>query len=733
MNHGIQKYRSTSATGLGMAAASGDAALLQNLQRVSDQINLADSSAARLVFAREGINDGHLATLNQIDQNLSAVLDQVVGALGYRNAKNAGVIAACESAATLAGMGIAAGVEFARRNTSIAGLRSDISGVEVFSESAEHVPAYHGKRADRIVAAMESFDQREQKNAALYTLGFNFSVALQSEFGETLYPLLTLPSDQVGFGIVVNRLTVHKGQTHASTGAVSELKKIDLVRAPVDASVLSRKKNRVVPVVRAGNVDKFVDAGVIPAAAYTEEGANFNTAPYKVGVEVDLLGISQTDAQLAAGARTQIDSIDPAASLEAIYLQIGTDVVKLPVYGLTGSNFVYNQQGRPEDRRLSFRNKNIKLIAAKTKLFDGTAFVDLAPINTHSLTVVLDITLDGTLNTEFGTVDVRAPRVQVVRLEDANGVAVTSGAGYTAVMAALVSPTIIGYDLRAFLTNVSLRERGDYIDSSQFVQLYEVPLLSPITAQRPVHSNGEFDASDYEKLVTTVRFRLYGDSVTAILEAVDRLEQYASTPLLNEDAPSGLGAARFHVKPYFKTDSVDVSAITSTLDSVSAARNVAAVLVNKIRDAAFLAYIYSEYESAQLATGYVGPTTVIIATDPYIRRYLQLDGEVRLASEKFDVKIVDTLDKRFRGKLFITFGVFGEDRNSAPNILNWGNLIYAPEVVVSSNLPQGTGIARETIVQPRYRFVEHLPVGVMISVTGITAAMATNLLRMDQV
>ena len=239
----------------------------------------------------------------------------------------------------------------------------------------------------------------------------------------------------------------------------------------------------------------------------------------------------------------------------------------------------------------------------------------------------------------------------------------------------------------------------------------------------PVGQNGENDAADFETLVTVTRFRLAGDSVTAIFDAVDRIRDYTLIPFNNEDAPSGLGAGRFHVKPFLAelvgAEALDALAMSLTLDSQDAAKNVAAAIINKLRDIAFSMYIHSEYESAKMALGYTGETTVVIATDPYIRRYLQLDGELRTLSEKFNVKVVDTLDKRFRGKIFMTFVVMDGSRNEVPNILNWGNLIWAPEVVHHASVPRGESMSRETIVQPRYRFVNHLPIATLLTFNNV--------------
>ena len=718
--------------GIGAQAVNHDVNLLKKFSVAAASLAMPDTAVAGRVFATESISESDTMQIDTVASNFSAVISAVTSKLGTQKT---GVVMAAESAALQGGFALAARDSHIARQTSIAGVSAP-AGVEMFAVSAEHVPGFAGKRSQKIVAAVEAFDQREQRQSALYTMAYNYSVPLQSEFGETLYPLLTLPADQIGLGIIVNRLTIHRGLTHSVSGRAQELQKIDLTRAPVDHTVLSRSKNAVVPVFRATAADKFVDSALIAPVDYTVEGAAFQTSPLKIGAEANIIGLSQTDAQLTSGSANQTDTLDPAISLNNLYVKLGDDIVAINVYGRQGANFVYNQQGRPEDRRLNFRSKYVVLNNA-TKQVGGGALADLDSLVLDNLSLVLDIGVDGTVNTEYGNVMVHGPRLSIVRVLDANMQELPATNAKVVALQALISGgTVVGYDLKAYKTNVNLRERGDFIDRNQFVQLYEVPLLSPITAQRPVASNGEHDASDYETLVTTTRFRLAGDCVTAIFEAVDRLRAFTAVPFNNEDAPQGLGAARFHVKPYLAeltgVNALDAVAMSQTLDSQDAAKNVAASIINKLRDVSFSMYIQSEYESAKMATGFIGNTTVVIATDPYIRRYLQIDGEVRALSEKFDVRIVDTLDKRFRGKIFMTFVVLGENRNETPNILNWGNLVWSAETVISANVPRGESMSRETIVQPRYRFVEHLPVAAMVEVTNIGQVFDESFLKVKQ-
>lgn len=715
--------------------------LLATLRETVDAGAVAKDQVTGLVFGNESISERDRIVIGQRSDSLSAAITAARQKLNQNTEPGQrSVVLAAEHAATAGALAAIAGSGFANRDMNLANFRG--AEGQIFAVTAENAPNYHGKRDPRIVAACESFDAREGRNAALYSAAFNYTVSLSDEFTETVWPLITLPVDQVGFGIVVNRLTVHRGVSYDISGKAKEIQKIDLCRAGVDYTVLSRKKNAVVPVHRAAAADKFAAAADITPWDYTEEGNNFKTSALATGVQVNLLGLSQTDAQLASGAANQTDTMDPALSLEKLFVKAGDDVFSVGVYGRQGANFVFNPQGRAEDRHLSFKSKYIVLSKDTTRL-DGTALTTLGVMKTKSISVVLEVNATGDFNYEFGNVTVFGNSVKLLRAYSTavNGKQTLldeASADFQDLLAAFQASKIIGYTVRGYKTNVNLRERGDFVDRNQFTQLYEVPLLSPITYQRPVSSGGENDAADFETLVTTCRFRIAGDSVTAIFDAIGNIRSYTDVPFNNEDAPSGLGAARFHVKPYLGeqigAQAIDVSAVISTLDSVSAAENVQAVVMNKLRDMIFSAYINSEFPSALRAVG-VSPESVevVIITDPYIRRYLTVAGDTRLLSEKFKYRIVETIDSRFAGQVVMVFGVFDANRNQGVNILNFGNLVWGSEVVVSANMPRGDSLVRETIVQPRYLFVNHCPVACHLEVKGIDQVFVENFIRTKQI
>lgn len=700
-------------------AVSNDVRLLASLRNALDNsAKIPETVGSAIVM--ESISEDQMVQIQSAGQQLQAVLESVSNELGF-SVDMSKSDAALQASRNHVSMQAAVQGGLMAMNTQSAWSRKyDVPmsapgrHVVMATESSD----YLGRRPSTF--AIEAFDNRETRSAVLYTMAYNYTVTRQEEFGETVWPTLTLPADQVGFGIVVNRLTVWRGLQHKVDGVAQDPKKIDLMRAAADHTVLLKNRTRVFPVKRVSNATKFVDNAIVPAVNIDNEGITISTAPLAVGQEIDLLGVSQTDAMLEGGSNNQTDTLDPAVSLETLYLTTATepDVLKINVLNQFGANFTYAPQGLDKNRNLLM---DIKVPLNKdTKNADGSALTDLAVLSTKSLTLHLQLVVSGNMNTEFGTIQVFGNAVRLVKVVDANGVTLAdNNTDVIALKTVVAGMKIVGYDVRAWRTNLNMRERGQFIDRTAFTQLYEVPLLSPITAQRPVNTDGTLDAGDFEALVTTTRFRLMNDGVTAILENFESIHQYSSIARQSSDRPEGLGAARFHVIPTAYQQSFDLTDLVDSLTSANRLEDLQAALVNTIRDYGIRMLVESEYQAAAAAQGLVGLPTLVIATDPEIHRYLMITGDLRTMSDKFNFRVVSTLDRRFKGKVFITFGVFDENRNQAPNLLNWGNLVWAPESVLSAQVPRGESMSKETIVQPRYRFVMHCPVATMLTFTGL--------------
>lgn len=592
----------------------------------------------------------------------------------------------------------------------------------VSTENMAVVPAFNVNDAlsDRSFS-LEAYDERNNRDATIYSIAYNMQSARQDEFGETLFPTITLTPDNVGFGVTVNLMMVYNGVERKLSGAFEDFKKKNIIRAVADPDVLHKEGTKVVPVVRVASTDKFVAAGVIAPASIVLEGETISTAPLAVGKKLDLLALSQTDTLVAGGLMDQTDSLDPYITLSNVYVTVGNDVLKINTLNLPLANFTYSTQNNYRVMSLNFTTTSV-LLNKNTKNVDGSALDDLASIVTNDLIVRLELTLNGTVNIETGETVVYGNNVSVYSVQNASGDALDlTAAPSAALVAAVAGGSIVGYDLQAYRTNMNRRQRGQFIDVTAYTQLYNVPLRMPITTLHPVTTEDQVNATDVQALITATRIRVSNEAVTALLDAATMLSQYIDARDVVGSGPDILGVGRFFVRPTYFNDTLDMTTLVDSLTSVERPADIQAAIMNKIRDYVFQAYRDSEYKAADdaLSGGISQPPTVILATDPVLARYLMVTGDIRPLGNEFVVRVVSTLDKRMKGKIIAVFGKFDESRNTAPNVLNFGNMVWAPELVLTANISRGSTFSKETVVQPRYRFIVNCPIMVELNVSNI--------------
>lgn len=693
--------------------SSGLSKMIGMLQEQVEGSQIISKQVAGNALSLESLDDSGFRTLEDASSQLSAALESIAD-----NLNMSGVFTPAQFAAGNIG-GILAGDI---RKT----MAHKVDNVTVGTEGIAVVQPFGiDDGAFERAFALEAYDERENRNAVIYSIAYNMQSARQDEFGETFYPTLVLTPDNVGFGVTVNLMMVYDAIERKITGTFEDYKKRNIIRAVVDATVLKKEQTKIVPVARAQAADKFVDPGVVAPYAINLEGESITTAPLKIGTKVDLLALSQTDVLLAAGAMDMTDSVDPYINLQNVYVSftagLDTDVLKFNVTNLPLSNFTWSTQDNYRVMTLNFHTNSV-LINKNTKQADGSPLAALAGIVAGDLIVRLELALTGRVNIETGETSVFANIIGTHQVTDNAGTLLDM----TAVPAApqvliLNAGKIEGYDLQAYRTNENRRQRGQLIDVTRYTQLYNVPLRSPITTIHPINVDGSVDASDVQALITTTRIRTSNEAVTSLINTASLLSEYVDSRDVIGVGPDVLGVGRFFVRPTYFTEAVDVSTQIDSLKSHERAADLQAVLVNKIRDYAFRMYRDSEYKAAADAlNGGISQTpVVIIGTDPVIARYLHVTGELRTLGGEFDVRIVSTLDSRVAGKIFITFGIFDENRNVAPNPLNFGNMVWAPELVLTANISRGGSISKETVVQPRYLFVTHMPILTVLTVSNI--------------
>ena len=688
--------------------------------------SFANAAVSKSAMSMESIDSAIEQDVMQSVSSLTTALEGIVSQHGQGFAK---LTASQRNAA------VAAGIVAGDIGTF---LRAPIERNVAATESMSFIVPQGGDFSNkRMSAALEAYDERENKNAIVYSVAYNMQSARQDEFGETFFPTVVVTPDQVGFSVSIRLISVYDEVRRQITGDKDSFNKKNIIQAVIDPSILKNDMLKIVPVYRDVAAQHFVDPTLVAPANILLDGTTITTAPLAIGKTFSLLAISQTDALLETGLQDTTDSIDTAAALAALYVQLsGTvggaavnEVLKFNTLRLPTAVMNYSVQGNYRKMSLAFETSSL-LVNEKTTDVTGAASALLSTVVAGKYSVRLAVSVSGYINLELADTNVFSSGVSVVSVSDVDGNVLSLTAGVGAQIAALFASAVtIGYDLDARRTNVNRRMRGQLLDTTFYNQVYAVPLRSPITVPRPLTLGDANDSTDLAALITATHIRTSNAAVEELLNTESYLAEFvqASTNVtLGGVSPEILGVARFLVQPFYEHANLNIATQIDSIKSHERAADIQAVLVNKLRDMAYRMYRDSGYKAAAdaLNGGNSAVPTIIIGTDPVLSRYLTVTGDFRTLGNDFNVKVVSTLNKNMAGKIIMSFGVFDSGLEGVPNPMHFGNMAWKPELTLVLPLHRNGANSKELTVQPSFLHVTNLPIMSSLTVLGISDIVA---------
>ena len=582
-----------------------------------------------------------------------------------------------------------------------------------------------GAMSQRVFAA-EAFDNKENRNALAYSVTYNLNAARQDEFGEAFFPTVVITPDNVGFFVTVNLVYVYDQIRRSATGAIDNYKRVNVLKARVDPTILRNDQTRVVPVLRTSganaNTTNFVAA--VPIST-TNDGVVVPTAPLAFNKKFSLLGISQTDAALNVGQYDETDNLDSSVRLSAVYLKVfdgtTTNYIKVPVNKLARSDFNAAVQGNTRTLTLNFET-DAAMLTSSTLQVDGTAAGLLTALTTN--TIRLSLVVSGSITQDTSTTMLSAGPVMLYSVTDASGLVISSTGGIDTLVSQI---TAVGYDLIAYRVNSNLRDRGQLTDTQAMTHLYTVPLLPPISHIRPVGASDSMDSQILSALILLTHVRTSNSAVTELFNTVDTLQAFINNADSYTNAPNIFGIASHMVKPTYIADTLDVAASINTISSADKIADVCAVIQNKIRDIGTRLYTESFYKAAADAyfENNAAKPLLIIGVDQQLVRYLTLNGDTRLVGEYFDFKVVSTMDQRMTGKIFIALGVESAINSGVPSPLHFGNMAWKSELALNMPVQRNGANIYQMMVQPSYRHLVNTPILGQLTITNLSTAVTS--------
>lgn len=685
--------------------------LSEKFTEVSTSRSFNDENIGKLVIATESLGSNEQQLVSNVYNNLESTIKTIASDFGI-SLENYQL-----EAATIGGMigtNVKTFITTKPHNTYSNAIVSNVAVVDGF--------------ADRPSIAVEAYDERENRNAQMFSIVYNLLASRQDDFGETFFPTIVINPTEVGATISAKLFYAYNDFKRSVTGSLAQYGRKNVIRAYADAEILRNELTRAVPVLRSGggvddNTAIFTDVSDVPSWS-TVLGNNISvtTGALKPGIKVDLIGISQTNELLNSGIMGPSDSLDTYIKLESVYLKVtdgtNTDVIKVKVEDIPSSTFTYAPQGNYRNMILTFDSDSI-VFDSSTTTVSGAAPAVLTELATHKAR--LSLTASGSVSLDRGDLTVNKGTFALTTLRTNTDMLVT-GSVFTTLANKLASAEMIGYTVIAYRANSNIRQRGQLLDSQ--IEYRVIPTLyrSPMSVIMPVNiTAGSDENAALQTLITATGIRTSNEAVTTLLKADVSLASYKAVADTNGNLPEVSAVGHLYVKPTYYSETINLANVVDSLKSHERIQDIRAALVEKIRFYANEMYRTSEYKAAALVlTGNQGyKPVVIVGTDPVIANYLQADGDLRTLGESFDVKVVSTLDTRVTGKIFISFGVFDASRNTAINPLNFGNMIYSPEVPFVGSVSRDGQMSKELIVTPRFLHIVTLPVLTKLTVTGL--------------
>jgi hypothetical protein len=590
-------------------------------------------------------------------------------------------------------------------------------------------------------AALEAFDDREVKAHVPMSVVYNVQAARQDPFGELFYPTLVVTPDQNGVDVLVKRVMVFNEWRHDTSGKAIDIDslRVNLVKAHIDATVLSSDVTLATPVFYTGNAENnshfAPTADIAPRQVEVRNKETILTSPLKPFMDHNLLSLSQTPAMVAAGLQDQTASLDHRITVEKLYIKVteatGSTSAFLPIdtTRLPRNAYQKGPEGLDKELLLNFITKNL-VVTGLNKDTAGAptgspSLVYLRDPLREDLIIHLGVDIGGSANVEVGTVKFNPSPIYIHKVyekqPDGKKIEVTDTAVINALKAELTFE--FGYaDIGARRSNIDRRDKGLLVTNVEHVERFAVPLLSPITCQTPRTSTGT--GGDVTAPINATRIRNSNNAVTKLFQYADQLLAAGINEYPSDIIPDIEGPGRHMVGAYYFRDTVDVTTLVNSIKSQDRRADVKAALVNMITSRVADCIQKTGYLPVlQASNGYTNEMPLVaIGTDAYINTFLMIDGDTRTLGPGLECQIEVSPDRRMYGKIAVALvrrGITGADP------LNFGNMVWMPELVTELDMTRNNAAVHETMVQPRVLHLNTCPILIIFDIENLDQAVST--------
>lgn len=576
-------------------------------------------------------------------------------------------------------------------------------------------------------ASLENYNEKSQRDFRVVTAGYNLESARQDLFAETLYPTTVVNAAEGGIVQVLPYVAILKDVFHKSTGQRFDTQEVNLIEAYRSPSILDDVSTALIPIVDpdGANAHLFME-GYEPKDIVTEQGDTLKTAPLKIGETFDLIGISNRSMLIAGNMLDLTDTIDPAMRLKAIYVKVGTSIVRLMTERMATAVFQPALVGDTRGAQLVFDTEDLNFNGETTAIdMSRPAFSD--ELRSRNWAARLNVRVFGKVSLSKGDCSITATEGKIDRIWDVESrdyIDLASGAG-KALVDSIGKIEIAGYELDARFTNTNRRQRGHLIQTRALQFRYAIPMHAPITL--PLSTMDEQGPGEVVKALTVVtNVRNSSNAVTRALNYVAQLREAVGSGYDRPKFGAVEGVLSAMMRPVYRYAKLDMPTAIDSIRSGDRWNDVCSAILNTVRGLLFPAYRDSNLQAVfQTITGNINERPkFIFATDMEIANYLMTSGDNRTLGAQLKYDIVATNNEAMDGKLL----VIPTRENPVENdILNWGQFFYVSTLVADLPISRNGQISREIAAVPFNLHVNNIPFAIEIDIVGLKDVMSGSL------
>lgn len=573
--------------------------------------------------------------------------------------------------------------------------------------------------------ALEGFDPASLETYGTHSVVANALATIQSGFEEAFFPIINVAPGSGGINVPVNIPRIYRPLTRNLDGTPDLLNRVNLIRAISDSSILASNALQVVPVsTGAATPAVLVDNAVVPTTQTVVDGVTVDTRPIKFDTTVGLLSLSTHAGFNNGDAYDETDQLEAILKMGDIWGSVTVDdgaspvaaTFKMNVNSQPGTLLIQKVGGYDRDY---IANSIVKFIVTdETPLVAGNASAFRDAMNASigqpagsKFRAVFKVRLSYAINTETANCTASYQEPELLAVYNMSGAAAVLESGFANTLLPL------GYVPDARKTSSNLRTRSQIVDS-RVVKLYRftVQLHAPIISQHPVNSAVN---TSVEGLAHTHRIRNNNNAHLTLLSAREmiRMENGAV------DEPNSIGAEA--VIPTYKYQELDVSSAVTTMNSKDALANLRGSLVAAVQN--LIAHLVTESEYLAAMEFFYGNNTeweAIIVTDPVIYQFIMEPGDPRAAGQGRNFRITQSLNKDFKGKIFISVRRLKRDGQIHP--LDFGVFLYTPALSYSVQMTRNNRMASEIHTLPCNQHYVLCPILGEIDVLNLEEFYVTN-------